>query len=225
MTLDADHDRSETPMVSARARARRSGLGRGLLVIAGLLAIGGMVSAILAPWSELLAARRAIATRMTDDTTPHRLVAPGTAAFDLPAGRIFVAYLTDAEFDGTRYLASGEMIFDLAVTDADGTAIEIEHEPTQRANLPSSRPGKSSAAVLVGAATIPKAGTYDVSMQLGEGEAGQAVGEILVLDQTEVATLEDAFTPVLGTMCGLGGAVFFGMFGGIAVWLERRAGI
>jgi hypothetical protein len=216
---------SESTVISARARARRSGLGRGLLVIAGILAIGGVVSGFLAPWSELLAARQAIASRMTDDTASHRFVAPGTAAFDLPAGRIFVAYLTDAEFEETRYLASGEMVFDLAVTSDQGVVVEIEHEPTQRANLPSSRPGRSSAAVLVGAASIPTAGTYEISMQLGEGEVGQAVGEIMVLDQTEVAALEKAFTPVLGTMCGLGGAIFFGMFGGIALWLERRAGI
>jgi hypothetical protein len=215
----------ESTMVSARARARRSGLGRGLLVIAAVLAVGGVISAFLAPWSDLLAARQAIATRMTDDTAGHRFVAPGAASFDLPAGRIFVAYLTDAEFEGTRYLASGEMVFDLAVTGDDGTVIEIEHEPTHRANLPSSRPGRASAAVLVGAATIPVGGTYDVAMQLGEGEVGQAVGEILVLDQTEVAALEKAFTPVLGTMCGFGGAIFFGIFGGIAVWLERRAGV
>jgi hypothetical protein len=215
----------ESTMVSARARARRSGLGRGLLVIAAVLALTGVVSAFIAPWSELLAARQAIATRMTDDSTPHRFVAPGSANFDLPAGRIFVAYLTDAEFDGTRYLASGEMVFDLTVTGADGTVVEIEHEPTQRANLPSSRPGRASAAVLVAAATIPATGSYAVSMTLGDGEVGQAVGEILVLDQTEVAALEKAFMPVLGALCGLGGAIFFGVFGGIAVWLERRAGI
>ena len=88
----------ESTMVSARARARRSGLGRGLLVIAAVLALTGVVSAFIAPWPELLAARQAIATRMTDDSTPHRFVAPGSANFDLPAGRIFVAYLTDAEF-------------------------------------------------------------------------------------------------------------------------------
>lgn len=218
-------DHTGSPMVSARARARRSGLGRGLLLIAAVCAITGVVSAIIAPWSDLLAARQAIATRMTTDTAAHRFLAPGHDRFELPAGRIFVAYLTDAEFEGTRYLASGEMVFDLTVTGDDGAAVEIEHEPTQRANLPSSRPGRSSAAVLVAAATIPTAGSYDVSLQLGEGEVGQAVGEILVLDQSEVETLEQAFTPVLGAMCGLGGAIFFGIVGGIAVWLERRAGV
>lgn len=216
----------ETPprMLSARGRARRSGLGRGLFMLAALLGVLGVVGAAMTPWSELGDARRSIATRATS-ASPHRFVAPGSGTFDLPEGRIFVSYLTDAEFEDTRYMASAELVFELTVTTADGDAIEIEHEPTQRANLPSSRPGRSATAVLVGAASIPARGPHTVSLQLGDAEVGQAVAEVLVMDQAEVEALERAFKPLLAGACGFGGALFFAAFGGLAVWLEKRAGI
>lgn len=217
-------DESTSPMISARAGARRSRLGRGLLLMAATLAATGVVGAFLAPWSELSSARSSIAGRMEDESN-HRFVAPGTGTFELPPGRIFVAYLTDAEFEGTRFITSPELVMDLRVTAADGGEIEVEHEPTQRANLPSSRSGRSSAAVLVGAATIPRADSWTVELVLPEGEVAQAVAEILVVDQSEVETLERAFYPVLGSLCGFGGAIFFGIFGGVAVWLEKRAGL
>ena len=217
-------DHSDNRMVSARGRSRRSGLGRGLFVLAAVLAVVGIVGAAMTPWSELGAARRSIAKRATSDA-PHRFLAPGSGTFDLPAGRVFVSDVTDAELDGTRYMASGELVFDLTITTADGAAVEIEHEPTQRANLPSSRPGRSATAVLIGAASIPAAGPHTVSLRLGDAEVGQAVAEILVMDQREVEALERSFKPLLAGACGFLGAIFFAIFGGIAIWLERRAGI
>lgn len=211
-------------MVSARGRARRSGLGRGLFVLSGVLAVVGIVGAAMTPWSSLAEARRSIATRATS-ASPHRFLAPGTGTFDLPAGRIFVSYLTDSAFEDTRYMASAELVFDLTVTAADGTPVEVEQEVTQRANLPSSRPGRSATAVLVGAASIPIAGPHVVSLRLGEAEVGQAVAEVLIMDRREVEALENAFKPLLAAGCGFGGALFFAVFGGIAVWLEKRAGV
>ncbi len=211
-------------MVSARGRARRNGLGRGLFTLAAMLAVVGIVGAAMTPWSDLGEARRSIANRANSDS-PYRFVAPGSGTFELPAGRIFVSYLTDAEYEGTRYMASAEMVFELQVTTEDGGDIEIEHEPTQRANLPSSRPGRTSTAVLIGAASIPTPGRHTVSLTLGDAEVGQAVAEVLIMDQREVAALEKAFKPLLAGGCGFGGALFFAAFGGLAIWLERRAGI
>lgn len=210
------------PLISARGSARRPLLGRGLLIAGIILAVAGVVMAAIAPWSELSELRANMQKRVADQK-PMRFVVPGNATFDLPEGRIFVAYLTDTEFEGTRYLASSELIFELTVTDADGQLLAIEYETTQRANLPSSRPGKPSTAVLVGAVTIPTPGPYDISLVLGENESSSAVSDVFVVQEDEIEMLNSAFQPVLAAFCGLGGGGFLSLLGGITIWLEKRA--
>ena len=210
------------PLISARSSARRPLLGRGLLIAGVVLAAIGLVMAALTPWSELSELRVSMKKRVANQT-PMRFIAPGDATFDLPQGRIFVAYLTDTELDGTRYLASSELVFELAVTDAQGRVMEIEYETTQRANLPSSRPGKPSTAVLVGAVTIPKPGPYDIALILGKNESSYAVADVFLVQEDEIETLNEAFRPVLTAFCGLGGGGFLLLLGGVTVWLEKRA--
>ena len=132
-------------MISARRAARRSGFGRGLVILAAVLAVIGAIGGILLPWSEVARAQREFALRV--ETSDNRFVAPGSLSMDLPAGRIFVNYFTDETFDDVRFSTSSELVFDLVVTGPDGEPIAVEHEPTQRANLPSSRPGRSAAAM------------------------------------------------------------------------------
>ena len=79
------------PMISARAAARRPLLGRGLLIAGAILAAAGVVMAFIAPWSELASIRNQMRLR-TATEEPLRFLAPGSASFDLPKGRIFVSY-------------------------------------------------------------------------------------------------------------------------------------
>ena len=90
------------------------------------------------------------------------------------------------------------------------------------AALPAYRPGRSAAAVLVGSAVLPDAGRYTFDLQLGENESSQAVADVFVIDANEVAVLESAFGPVLGTVCSGGAAALFGVLGGLTIWMERR---
>ncbi|MAD20143.1 MAG: hypothetical protein CMJ52_08135 [Planctomycetaceae bacterium] len=214
---------SEPRLVSARgvARSRRPWLGRFLLCIAAVLAVGAGVAALIAPWTELSTMHADMRHRMETEI-PHRFLAPGTAAFEFPAGRVFVSYLTDTEFEGTRHLAPNELVFELAILDASNNAIDVEVEATQRANLPSSRPGRSATAVLVGSAVLPTAGTYTFDLQLGVNESSRAVADVFVIDATEVAVLDSAFGPILGTACSGGGALIFAILGGVTLWMERR---
>ena len=209
------------PMISARAAARRPLLGRGLLIAGAILAVTGVVMAFIAPWSELASIRNQMRLR-TATEEPLRFLAPGSASFDLPKGRIFVSYRTDTELDGTRHIASGELVFELIVTDEQGRPVAVEVEATQRANLPSSRPGRSSTAVLVGAATIEQAGEYRIELELGENEAGTAVADVFLVNDKDVQKLERAFGPVLATICGLVGGGFLAMIGAITIWMEKR---
>ena len=223
----ADSESSDPPRPqyrSARAAARRPMLGRMLLAMAVVLGVTGAVMALFAPWSELRQTRNQMQRRLSDEA-PMRFVVPGEATLDLPAGMAFVSYLTDTEWEGTRYITSPELVFELTVTDADGRPIAVEFEPTHRANLPSSRPGRSSTAVLVGAADIPEAGRYDVTLVLGEKESSQAVADVFVVEAGERDALERALGPVLGSICGLGGAVVLAILGGITIWLEKRAAL
>lgn len=214
---------SEPRLVSARgmARGRRPRLGRFLLGIAAVLALGAIVAAFNVSWTKLETTRADMRRRMETEV-PHRFLAPGSATFDFPAGRVFISYLTDTEFEGTRHLAPGELVFELTVLDAAGDPIDVEVEATQRANLQSSRPGRSSAAVLVGSAVLPKAGTYVFDLQLGANESSRAVADVFVIDAAEVAVLESAFGPVLGTVCSGGAAALFGVLGALTIWMERR---
>ncbi|MCP3905617.1 MAG: hypothetical protein GY715_18480, partial [Planctomycetes bacterium] len=59
-------------------------------------------------------------------------------------------------------------------------------------------------------------------LQLGENESSQAVADVFVIDANEVAVLESAFAPVLGTVCSGGAAALFGVLGGLTIWMERR---
>ena len=213
----------EPRLVSARglARGRRPRLGRFLLGIAAILAIGAIVAAIIAPWTELKMMHANMQRRLEREI-PHRFLAPGEATFEFPAGRPFVSYLTDTEFEGTRHLAPNELVFELTILDSDGAPVDIEVEATQRANLPSSRPGRSAAAVLVGSAELPDAGKYTFDLQLGENESSRAVADVFVIDANEVAVLDSAFGPVLGTVCSGGAAALFAMLGGLTIWMERR---
>lgn len=213
----------EPRLVSARgmARSRRPRLGRFLLGIAAILAVGAIVAAFNVSWSTLESTRADMRRRMETET-PHRFLAPGRATFDFPAGRVFISYLTDTEFEGTRHLAPGELVFELTILDAAGDPIDVEVEPTQRANLESSRPGRSSSAVLVGSAVLPEAGRYAFDLQLGANESSRAVADVFVIDAAEVAVLESAFGPVLGTVCSGGAAALFGVLGGLTIWMERR---
>ena len=110
----------------------------------------------------------------------------------------------------------------MTILDAAGDPIDVEVEATHRANLQSSRPGRSAAAVLVGSAVLPDAGRYTFDLQLGENESSQAVADVFVIDANEVAVLESAFGPVLGTVCSGGAAALFGVLGGLTIWMERR---
>ena len=213
----------EPGLVSARgmARKRRPRLGRFLLGIAAVLAVGAVVAAFNVSWTRLETTRAEMRHRMETEI-PHRFLAPGTGVFDFPAGRVFVSYLTDTEFDGTRHLAPNELVFELTVLDAAGDPIDVEVEATHRANLQSARPGRSAAAVLVGSAVLPDAGKYRFDLQLGENESSRAVADVFVIDENEVAVLESAFGPVLGTFCSGGAAAFFGVLGGLTLWMERR---
>ena len=210
------------PMISARAAARRPLLGRGLLIAGALFVLAGIVMAVISPWSELASIRNQMRMRAATEE-PLRFLAPGSATFDLPKGRIFVSYRTDTELDGTRHIASAELVFELIVTDEDGRPVAVEVEATQRANLPSSRPGRSSTAILVGAATIEKAGKHKIDLQLGANEAGTAVADVFLVDDQDVEQLERAFGPVLATVCGLVGGGFLAMLGAITVWMEKRS--
>ena len=210
-------------MISARRAARRSGFGRGLVILAAVLAVIGAIGGILLPWSEVARAQREFALRV--ETSDNRFVAPGSLSMDLPAGRIFVNYFTDETFGDDRYSTSSELVFDLVVTGPDGEPIAVEHEPTQRANLPSSRPGRSAAAILIGTAPITEAGLHDIKLDLQPGEAAQAVAEVLVMTAAEQAVFESALWPGLGFGCGIAGGAFFGVAGLLAIWLEKRAGL
>ena len=214
---------SEPRLVSARgmARGRRPRLGRFLLGIATVLALGAIVAAFNVSWTKLESTRAEMRRRMETEI-PHRFLAPGTGVFEFPAGRVFISYLTDTEFDGTRHLAPNELVFELTILDAAGDPIDVEVEATHRANLQSSRPGRSAAAVLVGSAVLPDAGRYTFDLQLGENESSQAVADVFVIDANEVAVLESAFGPVLGTVCSGGAAALFGVLGGLTIWMERR---
>ncbi|MCP3859720.1 MAG: hypothetical protein GY704_08720 [Phycisphaeraceae bacterium] len=214
---------SEPRLVSARgmARGRRPRLGRFLLGIAAVLALGAIVVAFNVSWTKLESTRAEMRRRMETEI-PHRFLAPGTGVFEFPAGRVFISYLTDTEFDGTRHLAPNELVFELTILDAAGDPIDVEVEATHRANLQSSRPGRSAAAVLVGSAVLPDAGRYTFDLQLGENESSQAVADVFVIDANEVAVLESAFAPVLGTVCSGGAAALFGVLGGLTIWMERR---
>ncbi|MCP4796216.1 MAG: hypothetical protein GY885_08680 [Phycisphaeraceae bacterium] len=214
---------SEPRLVSARgmARGRRPRLGRFLLGIAAVLALGAIVAAFNVSWTKLESTRAEMRRRMETEI-PHRFLAPGTGVFEFPAGRVFISYLTDTEFDGTRHLAPNELVFELTILDAAGDPIDVEVEATHRANLQSSRPGRSAAAVLVGSAVLPDAGRYTFDLQLGENESSQAVADVFVIDANEVAVLESAFRPVLGTVCSGGAAALFGVLGGLTIWMERR---
>lgn len=218
-------DRDDQPQPayrSARASARKHMLGRLLLVMAGCLGLAGIVVAVLAPWGDLLQTRNAMQKRLGSET-PMRFVVPGAATLELPAGKAFVSYLTDTEWEGTRYITSSELVFELTVTDERGDPIDIEVEPTHRANLPSSRPGKSSMAVLVGAVDIPKTGPYRIELLLGDNESSQGVADVFVVETVEAESLERALGPVVGSICGLSGAIFLGILGGITLWLEKRS--
>lgn len=207
---------------SARASARRPLLGRTLLVMAAVLAVMGLVMTSLAPWQELFQARRQMQSRLSTED-PMRFVVPGKTTLELPAGKAFVSYLTDTEWEETRYITSSELVFELTITDMDGTPIAVEFEPTHRANLPSSRPGRSATAVLVGAADIPASGRYGIELVLGDNESSQAVADVFVVEAAEASALERALGPVIGSICGLGGAVGLGILAGITLWLEKRA--
>ncbi len=215
-------DRPQPQYRSARASARRPMLGRLLLVMAVVLGLAGIGMAIFAPWSELRQTRNQMQKRLSSET-PMRFVVPGEATLELPAGKAFVSYLTDTEWEGTRFITSSELVFELTVTDPAGDPIAVEFEPTHRANLPSSRPGRSATAVLVGAVDIPETGLYDVKLVLGEKESSQAVADVFVVQEAEAASLERALGPVIGSICGLGGAVVLAILGGITIWLEKRA--
>lgn len=219
--MSSDEDRN--PMISARGAARRSGFGRGLLVLASILMVIGVIGSILMPWSEVEQVRKDMARRAEE--SPNRFLAPGSLDVDLPAGRIFVEYFTDQTLDDVRHITSSELVFDLAVTDPSGTTVEVEHESTQRANLPSSRPGRSAAAILVGTAPILEAGRHRITLTLPPDESSQAVAEILVINQTEQDQLYAAIWPGIGVGCGLAGSVFFGLTGLLALWVEKRAGM
>jgi hypothetical protein len=214
---------SEPRLVSARgvARGRRPRLGRFLLGIAAVLALGAIVAAFNVSWTKLDSTRADMRRRMETEV-PHRFLAPGSATFDFPAGRVFISFLTDTEFEGTRHLAPSELVFELTVLDAAGDPIDVEIEPTQRANLQSSRPGRSSSAVLVGSAVLPKAAKYTFDLQLGANESSRAVADVFVIDAAEVAVLESAFGPVLGTVCSGGAAALFSVLGALTIWMERR---
>ena len=210
-------------LVSARAVARRRKpfLGKFLLILAALLGLASIIMATQVSWSELSDARAAMRKRMENET-PHRFLVPGQASFEFPAGRIFVSYLTDTEFAETRYLAPTELVFELVITDAEGALVDVEVEPTQRANLQSSRPGRPAAAVLVGSAVLPAKGTYTFDLTLGPRESSRAVADVFVINNTEVAALESAFAPLLGFFCSGGGGLFLALLGGISLWMERR---
>lgn len=214
---------SEPRLVSARGMAsgRRPRLGRFLLGVAAVLALGAIVAAFNVSWTKLESTRAEMRRRMETEI-PHRFLAPGTGVFEFPAGRVFISYLTDTEFDGTRHLAPNELVFELTILDAAGDPIDVEVEATHRANLQSSRPGRSAAAVLVGSAVLPDVGRYTFDLQLGENESSQAVADVFVIDANEVAVLESAFGPVLGTVCSGGAAALFGVLGGLTIWMERR---
>jgi hypothetical protein len=210
-------------LVSARAVARRRKpfLGKFLLILAALLGLASIIMATQVSWSELSDARAAMRKRMENET-PHRFLVPGQASFDFPAGRIFVSYLTDTEFEETRYLAPTELVFELVITDAQGALVDVEVEPTQRANLESSRPGRPASAVLVGSAVLPAEGTYTFDLTLGPRESSRAVADVFVINDAEVAALESAFAPLMGFFCSGGGGLFLGLLGAISLWMERR---
>ncbi|MDE0889659.1 MAG: hypothetical protein OSA40_09400 [Phycisphaerales bacterium] len=210
-------------LISARATARRRRpfLGKFLLLLATLLALTSIIMATQVSWSELSTARSAMRKRLETEI-PHRFLAPGKTSFEFPAGRVFVSYLTDTEFEEMRYLAPTELVFELVITDPQGTLVDVEIEPTQRANLESSRPGRPSSAVLVGSAVLPADGTYDFELTLGPRESSRAVADVFVINDAEVAALESAFAPLLTFLCSGGGALFLGLLGWISVWMERR---
>ena len=216
-------EQDENSMISARGSAQRSGFGRGLLVLASVLLVIGVIGSILMPWSAVEKVRMDMARRAEE--SPNRFLAPGSLDVDLPAGRIFVEYFTDETLDDMRHITSSELTFDLSVTDASGTTIEVEHESTQRANLPSSRPGRSAAAILVGTAPIPAPGRHRITLSLPPDESSQAVAEILVINQAEQDQLYAAIWPGIGVGCGIAGSVFFGLTGLLALWVEKRAGM
>ncbi len=213
----------EVRMVSVRQKSRRSDFGKGLMILSGVLLVIGVIGSIMVPWSDISEVRSNIAKRTEE--TPNRFLAPGSMTVDLPPGRVFIEYFTDDSLEDVRYITSSELVFEITITDAEGVPLEIEHEATQRANLPSSRPGKKATAVLIGTAAIPSAGPHEITLTLPPGESSEAVAEILIIDSKDQDRLLAAVWPGIGFGCGLGGGVFFGIVGCLAIWIEKRAGM
>ena len=206
-----------TPTTHTRKRA---GLAPFLLVVSTLCfimcAIGFIM--LLLPSTQRFKAQL---QHQAEQASYPTFLAPGSIELELPRGMIWVSYFTDHVLDDARYQVPPTLRLKLGLRDMNGTALPIQSEAIQQAEVPSAD-GELRTAVLVGIAEVPADGRYIVELTQEENLSNKCVAQVITMtadEQTRIATV----MLYLGMgVCGGAGAVFFGVLGFGAVWMQRR---
>ena len=210
---------SDVQMQRIRATNR---IGPFLLVLSGICVLTGIVGFILFNLPSSKAFMAELRNKAQKEEFPT-FKAPGNYTQKFTAGTIWVSYFTDSEIDGARYQVPDSLMFDLKVTDSNGTPVTANMEPTQRASLPSSESGKTRSAVLIGIAELPADDAYTVYLSLPENQANKAVAQIIHLDLLTQEETSKVITYLGIGICGGAGAVFFAGLGFASMWFSKRA--
>ena len=203
-------------------RSRTSGISSILFGLAALCMLTCMVGFVLLTLPSTRSFQAEL-QRQAESDGYHEFLIPGSTETELKTGMVFVAYLTDHEFEGSRYQVPDSLRFNLEVTNSAGEVIPIQEDPSHSANLPTDDGEDQQLAVLVGIVDIPKDDTYTFNLTTNGQSANRAVGRLITLTQDQKDEIAQIMVYLGLIVCGGGGAVFLGMLGAGAVWMDRQA--
>lgn len=203
-------------------RTRKAGIGQVLLWLAALCTVSCMVGFVLLTLPSTRTFMNQL-RRQAESGDYTEFLVPGSAEVELEPGMIFVSYLTNREFDGSRYQVPDNLDFKLVVENSRGNPVTIQTDPGQSARLPTDDDGSNRKAVLVAIAEIPETDTYRLSMNLSGNSANRAVAQIVTLTERQKEETAKVMVYLGLVVCGGGGGVFFGVLGGGVIWMERKS--
>ena len=203
-------------------RSRTSGISSILFVLAALCMLTCMVGFVFLTLPSTRSFQAEL-QRQAEDDGYHEFLIPGTTETKLEAGMVFVVYLTDHEFEGSRYQVPDSLLFNLEVTNSAGEVIPFGEDPSHTTNLPTDDGEDAQLAVLIGIVEIPKDDTYTFNLTTNTQSANRAVGRLITLTQTQKDEISRIMVYLGLIVCGGGGAVFLGMLGAGAVWMDRQS--
>jgi len=167
---------------------------------------------------------RDLAKGFRDGRFPVRkMVTPGEVTMELTPGLLGIVAIDDDEVDGTRYPLEGGAAVTVTITDPDGTSLDFESFATQGPSGSMAIEADGTRIEVIGMAEIKRSGPHVVKASREGEPIAVTVGELgsASLEQFAKGGVT-AGAGILGTLCGGGGFVLFGLPGGI-LWLVGRS--